>query len=102
MSLRDKLKHVFIVPIVRQVALDNVPLRNGPEVLKSFVKDLSSYYFTVRIDHDYPNKMIDFTVTGIWNLYISPKSGHAVLYDKCIRKSIAVCNLHIVIILKNY
>ena len=34
MSLRDKMKHVFIVPIVRQLALDNVPLRNGPSSQK--------------------------------------------------------------------
>ena len=60
LPLRDKIKYVFIVPIVRQVALDNVPL-------KSLVKNLCSYFFTVRIDHNYPNKMIDFTVTGLWN-----------------------------------
>ena len=33
-TLRDKIKYVFIVPIVRQVALDNVPLRNGPSSQK--------------------------------------------------------------------
>ena len=66
LSLRDKIKYVFIVPIVRQVALDNVPLRNGPSS-QSLVKNLCSYFFTVRIDHNYPNKMIDFTLTGSWN-----------------------------------
>ena len=34
LSLRDEIKYVFIVPIVRQVALDNVPLRNGPSSQK--------------------------------------------------------------------
>ena len=34
LSLRDKIKHVFIVPIVRQVALDDVPLRNDPSSQK--------------------------------------------------------------------
>ena len=29
-TMADKLKHDFYVPVVRQVALDNVPLRNGP------------------------------------------------------------------------
>ena len=37
------------------------------QVLKSLVKNLCSYFFTVRIDHNYPNKMIDFTVTGLWD-----------------------------------
>ena len=66
MSLRDKIKYVFIVPIVRQVALDNVPLRNGPSSQK-FSEEPMFIFFTVRIDHNYPNNMIDFTVTGLWN-----------------------------------
>ena len=28
--MADKIKHVIYVLVVRQVALDNVPLRNGP------------------------------------------------------------------------
>ena len=28
--MADKMKHDFYVPVVRQVALDNVPLRNDP------------------------------------------------------------------------
>ena len=28
--MADKMKHVFYVPVVRYVGLDNVPLRNGP------------------------------------------------------------------------
>ena len=66
LSLRDKIKYVFIVPIVRQVALDNVPLRNGPSSQK-FSEEPMFIFFTVRIDHNHPNKMIDFTVTGSWN-----------------------------------
>ena len=38
------MKHVFIVPIVRQVALDDV-LSEMAQVLKSLVKDLCSYFF---------------------------------------------------------
>ena len=66
LSLRDKIKRVFIVPIARQVALDNVPLRNGPSTQK-FSEGLMLIFFTVKIDHNYPNKMIDFTDRRLWN-----------------------------------
>ena len=66
MSLRDKIKHVFIVPIVRQVALDNVPLRNDPSSQK-FSEGPMFIFFTVKIDHNYPNKMIDFTDRRLLN-----------------------------------
>ena len=44
------------------------------KVLKSLVKDLCSYYFTVKIDHNYSNKMIDLTDRGLGILY-TPQSG---------------------------
>ena len=37
--LADQMKHDFRVPIVRKVALDNMPLRNAP--LPALVKNLS-------------------------------------------------------------
>ena len=43
------------------------------KVLKSLVKNLCCCFFTVRIDHNHPNKMIDFTVTGSWNFIKAPK-----------------------------
>ena len=89
MSLRDKIKHVSIVPIVWQVALDNVPLRNGLSSPK-FSEGPMVIFFTVKIDHNYPNKMIDFTDKRLWNFYKPPK--WPVLYDKCIGKSMVVCN----------
>ena len=55
------------MPIVRQVALDNVPLINGPSSQKFSEEPMFIFFFTVRIDHNHPNKMIDFTVTGSWN-----------------------------------
>ena len=61
------MKHVFIVPIVRQVALDKVPLRNGPSSQKFSEGPIFIFFFTVKIDHDYPNKMIDFTDRRLWN-----------------------------------
>ena len=60
------MKHVFIVPIVRQVALDDVPLRNGPSSQK-FSEGHMFIFFTVKINHNYRNKMIDFTDRRLWN-----------------------------------
>ena len=67
LSLRDKIKHVFIVPIVRQVALDNVPLRNGPSSQK-FGEGPMFIFLTVKIDHNYANKMVDFTDRRLWKI----------------------------------
>ena len=89
LSLRDKMKHVFIVPIVRQVALDNVPLRNGPSSQK-FSEGPMFIYYTVKIDHNYSNKMI-LLIEDYGILYKPPK--WPVLYDRCIGKSMVVCNL---------
>ena len=47
LSLRDKMKHVFIVPIVWQVALDDVPLRNGPISLKQ-LNEVEKHVFSVK------------------------------------------------------
>ena len=46
--------------------LDNVPLRNGPSSQK-FIEGPMFIFFTVKIDHNYPNKMIDFTDRRLWN-----------------------------------
>ena len=56
----------FIVLIVWQVALDNMPLRNGPSSQK-FSERPMFIFFTVKIDHNYPNEMIDFTHRRLWN-----------------------------------
>ena len=65
-ALRDKIKYVFICPIVRQVALDNVLHRNGPSSQK-FSEGPMFIFFIVKIDHNYRNRMIDFTDRRLWN-----------------------------------
>ena len=51
-----KMKYDSYVPVVRQVALNNVPLKNGHVVLKTLVKNPCSSI--VKNDQQYPNKMI--------------------------------------------
>ena len=77
--------------IVWQVALDNVPLRNGPSSQK-FSEGPMFIFFTAKINHtcNYPNKMIDLLIKDYEILYKPPK--WPVLYDKCIGKSMVVCN----------
>ena len=41
-------------------------LRNGPRFQK-FSEGLMFIFFTVKIDHNYPNKMIDFTDRRLLN-----------------------------------
>ena len=62
----------LFLPIIRQVALDNVPLRNGPSSQK-FSDEPMFIFFTVKIDHNYPDKMIDFTDRRLWNFIQAPK-----------------------------
>ena len=65
----------FIVPIVQQVALDNMPLSNGTSSEK-FSERPMFIFFTVKNDHNHPNKVIDFTDRRLLNfIFISPQSG---------------------------
>ena len=78
------------MPIVRQVVHDNMPLRNGPSFPK-FSEGPMFIFFTVKIDHNYPNKMIDLLIEDYEILFKPPK--WPVLYDNCTGKSMVVCNL---------
>ena len=51
---------------VRQVALDNVPLRNGP-CSQSFGKNPCSYFPIVKKDQKCPNIRIGFSGERFWN-----------------------------------
>ena len=71
------MKHGFYVLVVRQVALDNVPLK-----MALVLKNLACS--EVRNDQKYLNKMIDCVGERIWNVYKATK--WPVLYCKCIGK----------------
>ena len=73
------------MPIVRQVALDNVPLRNG------LVKDLCSYFLQWKLIIIIQIEWLILLIEDYGILYKPPK--WPVLYDKCIGKSMVVCNL---------
>ena len=53
-----KIKHVS-VPGVRQVALDNVPLKNGPHSQSLGEEPMFIFFSVVKNDQTCPNKMID-------------------------------------------
>ena len=96
LSLRDEIKHVVLLCGLSDWWRSITCLSEMAQVLKSLVNDLYSYFFTVKIDHNYPNKMIDFNDRRLWNFYKHPK--WPVLYDKCIGKSMVVCNLNYFVI----
>ena len=52
-----EMKYDFYVPVVRQVAFDNVPHRNGHSS-QNFSEELMFIFFIVNNDQKYPNKMI--------------------------------------------
>ena len=91
LSLRDKIKYVFIVPIVRQVALDNVPLRNGPSSQKFSEEPMFIFFLQWELIIIIQIKWLLLLLLDHGILYKPPK--WPVLYDKCIRKSMVVCNL---------
>ena len=89
--MRDKIKYVFIVPIVRQVALDNVPLRNGPSSQKFSEEPMFIFFLQWELIIIIQIKWLILLLLDYGILYKPPK--WPVLYDKCIRKSMVVCNL---------
>ena len=84
--MSEEMKHDFYVPVVRQMALDKVPLRSGSSS-QNFGKEPMFIFSIVRYDQRRPNKMIvvldDFGIS-----YEASK--WPVSYDKCIRKSMSV------------
>ena len=65
--MADRIKHDFYVPFVRQVALDKVPLRNGP-CSQNFGEELMFIFFSiVKKDQSCLDKMIDCSGGRFWN-----------------------------------
>ena len=60
------MRQVFDVPVVRQLALDSVPLRNSTSS-KNFYEEPMFIFFIVKKDQNYPNKMIDCNGRTFWN-----------------------------------
>ena len=58
------MKYDFYVQVVWQVALDNVPLRNGHSSQNLSVHIMFSI---VKNDQKYPNKMIVYSGGRFWN-----------------------------------
>ena len=56
--MADKMKHDFHVLVVRQVALDNVPRRNGHSS-QNFSEEPMFIFFIVKNDQKCPNETID-------------------------------------------
>ena len=82
-----KMKFDLYVPVVQQVALDNMPLRNG-HISQNFSEEPMFIFFLFRkLIKSVPIKWL-FVVVGIF--YKASK--WPVLYDKCIGKSMVVCN----------
>ena len=63
--MADKMKH-FNVPVVRQVALDKVPLRNGP-ISQKFCEESIFLISIVNNDQKCPNGMIVCSAGRFWN-----------------------------------
>ena len=61
-----KVKYDFYVPVVQQLALDKVPLRNGHSS-QNFSEEPMFIFFIVKNDQKYPNKMIICSGGGFWN-----------------------------------
>ena len=80
------------MPIVRQVALDNVPLRNGPSSQKFSEEPMFIFFLQWELIIIIQIKWLILLLLDHGILYKPPK--WPVLYDKCIRKSMVVCNLH--------
>ena len=57
--MEEEMKHDFYVPVVRQVTLDNVHLRNG-HISQNFDEE-SMFIFYSKNDQKCSNKMIDFS-----------------------------------------
>ena len=89
--MRDKIKHVFIVPVVRQVALDDMPLRNAPSSPNFGEEPMFIFFLQWNMIIIIPIKWLIVVIEVYGILYKPPKS--PVLYDKCIGKSMGVCNL---------
>ena len=79
------------MPIVRQVALDNVPLRNGPSSQKFSEEPMFIFFLQWELIIIIQIKWLILLLLDHGILYKPPK--WPVLYDKCIRKSMVVCNL---------
>ena len=54
--MADKMKHDFYVPVVRKVALDNMPLRNRPSS-RNFNEEPMFRFFIMKNGQRCPNKM---------------------------------------------
>ena len=80
------------MPIVRQVALDNVPLRNGPSSQKFSEEPMFIFFLQWELIIIIQIKWLILLLLDHGILYKPPK--WPVLYDKCIRKSMVVCNLY--------
>ena len=89
--MADKMKQEFYVPIVRQVALDNVPLRNGPSSQKFSEETMFIFFSMVKMIESIPIKYLLVVVEDLGILYKALK--WPVLYDKCTGKLKSVCNL---------
>ena len=77
-----KMKYDFYVPVVRQVPLDNVPLRNSSQ---NFSEEPMFIFFHIGLMKSIPIKWFFVGVDDFWIFYKVSK--WPVLYDKCIRKS---------------
>ena len=74
--------HHFIVPIVRQVALDNVPLRNGPSSQKFSEEPMFIFFLQWELIIIIQIKWLILLLLDYGILYKPPK--WPVLYDKSI------------------
>ena len=72
--MADQMKHDFYVPVVQQVALNNVPLRNGPSS-QNFGEEPMFNFFYIKSDQKCPNKMIACSGGRFWNFIQDLSSG---------------------------
>ena len=66
--MANKMKHDIYVPAVRQLALDNVPLRNGPNSDNFGEERMFIFFSIVKNDQKCPNKMIVCRSRRFWNI----------------------------------
>ena len=81
------------MPIVRQVALDNVPLRNGQSSQKFSEEPMFIFFLQWELIIIIQIKWLILLLLDHGILYKPPK--WPVLNDKCIRKSMVVCNPYV-------
>ena len=89
--MADKMKHDFYVPVVRQMALDNVPLRNGHSSQNVSEEPMFILFSLAEMMKNMPMKWLFVVVADFGILYKASKL--PVTYDKCIGKLMVVCNL---------